>query len=87
MKNFETVNVVPCGLKVHPGPGTLMPGKYLLSNAIGEGKITVINLQTMDLEKYITYPSEFPAKTGGGLYSTPPLPDGAIPKGLVRHYV
>ncbi|AET32177.1 cytochrome D1 domain-containing protein [Pyrobaculum ferrireducens] len=82
MKSFEIVNVVPCGLKPHPGPGTLVPGKYFLTNAIGEGKITVINLQTMDLEKYITYPSEFPANTGGGLYSTPPLPDGTIPKGL-----
>jgi DNA-binding beta-propeller fold protein YncE len=82
VKNFEVVNVVPCGLKPHPGPGTLVPGKYFLTNAIGEGKITVINLQTMDVEKYITYPKEFPADTGGGLYSTPPLPDGTIPKGL-----
>jgi DNA-binding beta-propeller fold protein YncE len=82
VKNFEVVNVVPCGRKVHPGPGTLVPGKYFLTNAIGEGKITVINLQTMDLEKYIMFPKEFPAETGGGLYSTPPLPDGTIPKGL-----
>jgi DNA-binding beta-propeller fold protein YncE len=82
VKNFEVVNVVPCGRKPHPGPGTLVPGKYFLTNAIAEGKITVINLQTMDVEKYITYPKEFPADTGGGLYSTPPLPDGTIPKGL-----
>ncbi|ABP50183.1 MULTISPECIES: cytochrome D1 domain-containing protein [Pyrobaculum] len=82
MKNFEIINVVPCGKKPHPGPGTLVPGKYFLTNAIAEGKITVINLQTMDVEKYITYPKEFPADTGGGLYSTPPLPDGRIPKGL-----
>lgn len=82
VKNFEIVNVVPCGKKPHPGPGTLVPGKYFLTNAIAEGKVTVINLQTMDLEKYITYPKEFPADTGGGLYSTPPLPDGRIPKGL-----
>jgi hypothetical protein len=37
-----------------------VPGKYFLTNAIGEGKITAINLQTMDLEKYITYPRERP---------------------------
>ncbi|ABO09337.1 cytochrome D1 domain-containing protein [Pyrobaculum calidifontis] len=82
VENFEVVNVIPCGKKPHPGPGTLVPNKYFLTNAIAEGKITVINLQTMDLEKYITYPQEFPADTGGGLYSTPPLPDGTIPKGL-----
>lgn len=83
LKNFEIVNVVPCGKKPHPGPGTLVPGKYFLSNAIGEGKITVINLKTMDLEKYIAYPKEaFPPEAGGGLYSTPPLPDGTVPKGL-----
>ena len=82
LKNMEIVNVVPCGKKPHPGPGTLVPNKYFLTNAIGEGVITVINLQTMDVEKYIKFPSEFPADTGGGLYSTPPLPDGTIPKGL-----
>ena len=83
VKNFEIVNVVPTGPKPHPGPGTLVPGRYFLINAIGEGKITVINLQTMDLEKYIEFPHDaFPAETGGGLYSTPPLPDGTIPNGL-----
>jgi len=80
--NFEVVNVVPTGKKPHPGPGTLVPGKYFLSNAIAEGRITVINLKTMDLEKFIDYPGEFPGKTGGGLYSTPPLPDGSVPKGM-----
>jgi len=83
LKNFETVNVIECGKRVHPGPGTLIPNKYFLTNAIGEGKIAVINLQTMDLEKYIYFPRDvFPPETGGGLYSTPPLPDGTIYKGL-----
>ncbi|MFN3803820.1 MAG: cytochrome D1 domain-containing protein [Pyrobaculum sp.] len=82
MKTFEIVNTVYCGKKPHPGPGTLVPGKYFLTNAIAEGLITVINLQTMDVEKYIKYPKEFPPETGGGLYSTPPLPDGRVPHNL-----